>query len=91
MNNSKTPKLDSKIDKLQRDKDEAIRHADALYHHVKDRATEFYEEGRKTATHAQDNIKVQRDNLVKHVQDKPLTSILIAAGVGFILSAILKK
>ena len=91
MNNSRTPKLDAKIDKIQRDKDEAIRHADALYHHVKDRAADFYEEGIKTATHAQDNIKIQRDNLIKHVQEKPLSSLLMAAGVGFILSAILKK
>lgn len=91
MTNSRTPKLDAKIDKLQRDKEEAIRHADALYHHVKDRASEFYEEGRKTAHHAQDNLKIQRDNLVKHVQEKPLTSVLIAAGIGFILSSFLKK
>lgn len=38
-----------------------------------------------------DAVKEYSDELLKKVQENPLTSVLIAAGVGFLLSTLLKK
>jgi ElaB/YqjD/DUF883 family membrane-anchored ribosome-binding protein len=39
----------------------------------------------------QDHTKEYTDELIKKVREKPLASLLIAAGVGFLLSSLLKK
>jgi ElaB/YqjD/DUF883 family membrane-anchored ribosome-binding protein len=85
---SKAPKLGSRNAKIKKEKDETIEHAEKLYKHVKGKANDIYEH---TVYEAQDHIKQHTDNLIKHVQEKPLSSLLIAGGLGFILSTLFKK
>ena len=54
-------------------------------------ANELYEEGIHRVHKAERNVKAQSDVLLSKVKENPVTSILIAAGVGFLLSTILKK
>jgi ElaB/YqjD/DUF883 family membrane-anchored ribosome-binding protein len=65
--------------------------AEDLLHEGKKMAYEIYEDGLNKVNEAQDNVKEYSDELVKKVQDNPLTSILIAGGIGFLLSSILRK
>ncbi|KTD36342.1 hypothetical protein Lnau_1326 [Legionella nautarum] len=91
MSKSNTPKLNSEEDKVKQSLEEGIEQVDAKYKHAKDKANELYEEGKQAVCDAQDCLKEYTDNLVKHVKEKPLTSLLIAGGIGFILSSLLKK
>ncbi|AHE65601.1 DUF883 family protein [Legionella oakridgensis] len=54
-------------------------------------AQEIYEEGLHKVEDAQKNIKEYSDELLEKVRKNPLASVLIAAGVGFLLSSILRK
>lgn len=54
-------------------------------------ANALYEDGLSKVGQTEDNIKEYSDELVKKVQKNPLASVLIAGGVGFILSMILRK
>lgn len=74
--------------------------------HVIDAASDFLNEGKKFANEvyqegvhranrmadeAEENVKAYSDVLIEKVQKNPLGSVLIAAGVGFLLSSLLKK
>ncbi len=65
--------------------------ASDLLNEGKKLASELYSEGLNKVNEAEETIKTYSDELLKNVQKNPLTSVLIAAGVGFLLSAILKK
>lgn len=52
---------------------------------------EFYEEGKNKAYEIEENIKDNTDQFVKKIQENPIASVLIAGGIGFLLSKILKK
>jgi ElaB/YqjD/DUF883 family membrane-anchored ribosome-binding protein len=54
-------------------------------------AQELYDEGLHKVNDVQDHTKEYTDELIKKVREKPLASLLIAAGVGFLLSSLLKK
>lgn len=54
-------------------------------------ANELYRDGLNKVDEAEDNLKKHSDELLKKVQENPLTSILIAGGIGFLLSKILKR
>lgn len=54
-------------------------------------ANELYEGGMEKVNQAEKQIKEYSDELLKKVQENPLSSILIAGAVGFVLSALLKK
>ena len=54
-------------------------------------AHELYEEGMSRIETAEDSVKEYSDELLKKVQQNPITSVLIAGGVGFLLSKLLKK
>ena len=54
-------------------------------------AHELYEEGMHKVSAAEDSVKKYSDDLLKKVQENPLTSVLIAGGIGFLLSKILNK
>lgn len=100
MDKPKTPKLTTEEERIlgngktgqderiKKEKDETLEHAEALYHQVKNKASDIYEH---TVCEAHDHIKHHTDNLVKHVHEKPLSSLLIAGGIGFILSTLLRK
>lgn len=64
---------------------------DAVYHQIKDSANKAMEKGRKKVINAERSIEHFSDELVKEVQEKPLRSLLIAGGIGYVLAMILRK
>ena len=54
-------------------------------------ANNLYEEGVNKVGEAEEQIKKYADELLQKVQEKPMSSILIAAGVGFLLAKMMKK
>ncbi|KTD16055.1 hypothetical protein [Legionella jordanis] len=54
-------------------------------------ANELYQEGKSRVNEAQSNIKEYSDQVAQKVYQRPLMSLLIAGGVGFILSALLRR
>lgn len=54
-------------------------------------ANALYENGMHKLDKAEDQVKEYSDELLNKVQRHPLTSVLIAAGVGFLLSTFFKK
>ena len=86
------PKLSSVEREKAKHLEEACKkQADEICESMTDKATKFYAESKKTVADAQESIKEYTDNLVKHVREKPLSSLLIAGGIGFILSSLFKK
>ena len=65
--------------------------ANVLLNESKKYANELYEEGIHKVSDAQNHAKEYGDEVVEKVKQNPVTSILIAAGVGFLLSSILRK
>lgn len=65
--------------------------ANRLLEEGKKLANELYHEGLSKAGETQDSVKEYSDEIVKKIQDNPLSSMLIAAGVGFLLSSLLRK
>jgi len=82
-------------EKLKKDGRNARAHvgeaASELYEEGKKRAGELYEEGMNGVHNVEENMKQYSDDVLKKVQKNPLASVLIAAGVGFLLSSILRK
>lgn len=66
-----------------------------MYNNTKEKAHDLYEEGVKKVCEVQDQVhdqvKAYADNVVKTVHEKPLTSLLIAGGIGFIIASLLNK
>ncbi len=54
-------------------------------------ASALYENGLEKYNVAEGQIKEYSDDLLKKVQHNPLAAVLIAGGIGFILSSLLKK
>ncbi|MGC1182972.1 hypothetical protein [Legionella sp.] len=54
-------------------------------------ANEMCDEGMNKVNQVEDSIKECSDQLLRKVQENPLASVLIAGGVGFLLSKILRK
>jgi ElaB/YqjD/DUF883 family membrane-anchored ribosome-binding protein len=54
-------------------------------------ANELYKGSMNKVGDAEDSIQGYTDELLKKVQKNPLASVLIASGVGFVLSLLLKK
>lgn len=65
--------------------------ASELLEQGKKRANELYEDSVNKVNEVEDNIRECSDHLLKKVQENPLASILIAGGIGFLLSKIMKK
>lgn len=57
----------------------------------KKKASELYEEGMNKAAEVGESVKEYSDRVLIKVQENPLTSILIAGGIGFLLSRLMKK
>jgi ElaB/YqjD/DUF883 family membrane-anchored ribosome-binding protein len=58
---------------------------------VKDAASELYEEGKQKIGQAQANISDYSDELIETIKGKPITSVLVAGGIGYLLSLLLRK
>ncbi|ASQ45330.1 DUF883 family protein [Legionella clemsonensis] len=61
------------------------------YRQLKDNTNEWLEEGKKKFEETQDSFKEYTDELAENVRNNPLKAILIAGGIGFILSSLLRK
>ena len=69
--------------------------ANQLLNESRKLANELYAEGINLVNHqvkkAEGNVKEYSDTLIKKIQHNPISSVFIAAGIGFILSKVLKK
>ena len=65
--------------------------ANELLNESKKLASELYEEGLHKFTEAEQQVKHYSDQLATKIQEKPLASILIAGGIGFLISKLLRK
>ena len=65
--------------------------ATELYNESLKLVHELYEDGVNKVTDVQDNAKAYSDELLDKVKENPLSSLLIAGGIGFLLSRLLKK
>ena len=65
--------------------------ASELLNESKKYAHEIYEDGMHKVTEAQQTAKEYTDEMLIKVQKNPLTAVLVAAGIGFILSSLLSK
>ena len=65
--------------------------ANDLLNESKKLANELYEDGLTKLNEAEQQIKNYSDQVIIKIQEKPITSLLIAGGIGFILSRLLKK
>ena len=65
--------------------------ASELLNEGKKFANELYEDGINQVDKAKKEAEVYTDELLEQVRANPLKAILIAGGVGFLLSALLKK
>jgi ElaB/YqjD/DUF883 family membrane-anchored ribosome-binding protein len=54
-------------------------------------AHNLYEDGLKKVDEVQHNVQAHSEELLNHVRAHPLKAILIAGGVGLLLSALLRK
>lgn len=54
-------------------------------------ANEVYQQGVNKIEDVEDTVKEYSDKLIEIIQEKPLTAIMVAAGVGMLLASILKK
>ena len=65
--------------------------ASELLNEGKKLKNELYNQGRKKINKAEKNVREYSDELLKTVERNPLTSVLVAAGIGFLLTSLLKK
>lgn len=63
--------------------------AEDIYKNAKDLAVNMYEEGKKKLSEV--GTEQCMKDLSAKVKENPLSSLLIAAGIGFLASALLKK
>ncbi|KTD13400.1 hypothetical protein [Legionella jamestowniensis] len=61
------------------------------YQQLKDNTNAWVEEGIKKFEETQESFKEYTDELAKNVRNNPLKAVLIAGGIGFILSSLFRK
>ncbi|STX28334.1 Bacterial protein of uncharacterised function (DUF883) [Legionella beliardensis] len=54
-------------------------------------ANGLYEEGRHRVAEVQESLRTYSDELVQQVHARPMATLLMAAGIGFILSTLLRR
>ncbi|MFJ1269274.1 YqjD family protein [Legionella lytica] len=57
---------------------------------VKDKAEDISDSVKKQACGVQKNLECNYEELVSQIKDKPIQSVLIAAGVGYLISKFIK-
>lgn len=69
--------------------------ANELLRKGKKMAGGLYEEGLNKVSEAEDTVKKYSkeysDDVISTIKENPVTSVLVAAGVGFLISMLLKK
>lgn len=66
-------------------------HVEELADHIKHSASDLYQSGKEQFTKLEGCLQDCSQEFIKSVKDKPVTSLLIAGGVGFIVAMLLKK
>ncbi len=66
--------------------DEAIDASKSVNKVICDAASDMYEQGRSKLNDIESTVMTYSEDAIKTVQEKPLSAILIAAAVGFLLS-----
>lgn len=64
---------------------------DSFADQVKDTVSDLYENSKDKLTSLEGCIEEYAGEVIQKVKQKPLTSLLIAGGIGFIISKLLKK
>lgn len=57
---------------------------------IKDKAEELFDEGREQFVNLEQSAAEYGEQVIDKVRERPVTSLLVAAGVGFLLSKLLK-
>ncbi len=65
--------------------------AENLLNEGKKLANELYHDGLEKLNLAEKDLKAQTDEILEKVRKKPLQAVLIAGGIGFLLSTLLRK
>lgn len=65
--------------------------SESVSRQVKETAADMYDEGKRRVALAEDFIEQYSDTFIKAIKDKPISAVVIATGVGYILSRIFKK
>lgn len=65
--------------------------ASDLLHEGKKLVNDLYEDGMHHVQDAKDSVQEYSEELSEKVRRNPIGSVLIAAGIGFVLSSILRK
>lgn len=60
-------------------------------HDIRETASHLYEEGKHQVENLKNYIDDYSDELIKMIKNKPLTSVLVAGGVGYLLAKLLKQ
>ncbi|MBA2649715.1 MAG: DUF883 domain-containing protein [Legionella sp.] len=64
--------------------------AEALTEKVSETACDLYNQGKLRYNDLEQSVCEYSDEVIKAIKEKPLSSVLIAAGVGFLISKLLK-
>ncbi|HRD70100.1 MAG TPA: hypothetical protein PK657_08135 [Legionella sp.] len=64
---------------------------ESLISHAKDKANEVYEGSKDKINELQKSVHEHSDELVRTIRQKPLKSVLIAGGIGFLISLLVRK
>jgi ElaB/YqjD/DUF883 family membrane-anchored ribosome-binding protein len=65
--------------------------ASELLNEGKKYANELYQQGVDKVSEADDMMKEYSDKIAQKIHEKPITAVLIAAGVGMLLASLLRK
>ncbi len=65
--------------------------ANDLIHASKQKAHELWSESRHKVSEAQESIKDYSNEVIHKIQNKPVKSVFIAAGIGFLLATLLRR
>ncbi len=64
--------------------------ADELAAKISDTASDLYDSGKETIYQAEDYIEDSIASVCKSIRKQPLTSVLIAAGIGYLFAKLVK-
>ncbi|KTD24538.1 MULTISPECIES: hypothetical protein [Legionella] len=70
---------------------EIAEQADHVYHEAKKLGEQIYDEGKHRFDELHENVKGHTDKIAHKVHESPLSSLLMAAGIGFILARLFRR
>ena len=64
---------------------------DEVYSQSKDKARKAYNEGSKMVIDVEEHLKEHIEDIGEYIKHKPVTSLIIAAGIGYLIFAMIQK